>query len=255
VNTATCALLLAAALAPPAARALVDLNTATAEELQTLPGIGEARAEQIVEWRRRHGRLASVEDLRLLRVIPAATVERLRPLVTAGAAGAKPAAAPAPAPGRPAVPAPASGRPAAPPAASCPLDQESPEGKINLNLASSEELQQLAGISEANARVILAWREKKGFFRSVNDLAHVPGLPPGVFATVQYFVTTKVDPNTATAEELVRLGASREGADAIAKARRRRPLRSAEDMRLVTGLPVEEREALLPLLWFAPKKR
>ena len=42
----------------------VNINTATAAELQTLPGIGEARAEAIVAYREEHGPFAYVEDLR-----------------------------------------------------------------------------------------------------------------------------------------------------------------------------------------------
>lgn len=43
--------------------ALINLNTATVEELQTLPGVGEATAKAIVEDRDAHGPYASPEDL------------------------------------------------------------------------------------------------------------------------------------------------------------------------------------------------
>ena len=42
---------------------LVNLNSATVEELQTLPGVGEATAQAIVEDREAHGPFASTEDL------------------------------------------------------------------------------------------------------------------------------------------------------------------------------------------------
>ena len=41
----------------------VNLNTATKEELQTLPGIGEAKAQSIVAWREEHGNFAQIEDI------------------------------------------------------------------------------------------------------------------------------------------------------------------------------------------------
>ncbi|WP_091291642.1 ComEA family DNA-binding protein [Amycolatopsis xylanica] len=42
----------------------VDLNTATAEQLDTLPGVGPVMAKRILEWRTKHGRFTSVEQLR-----------------------------------------------------------------------------------------------------------------------------------------------------------------------------------------------
>ncbi len=62
--------------------AKVSLNTATADQLEQLPGIGPARALAIVEDRRRHGRYRAIEDLARVRGIGAATVSRLRTLVT-----------------------------------------------------------------------------------------------------------------------------------------------------------------------------
>ncbi len=62
--------------------AKVSLNTATAEQLEQLPGIGPARAMAIVEDRRRNGRDRAIEDLARVRGIGAATISRLQSLVT-----------------------------------------------------------------------------------------------------------------------------------------------------------------------------
>ena len=43
---------------------LVNINTATAEQLQTLPGIGQAKANAIVAYREANGNFSSIEDLR-----------------------------------------------------------------------------------------------------------------------------------------------------------------------------------------------
>ncbi|TWH27043.1 competence protein ComEA, partial [Isoptericola variabilis J7] len=47
----------------PGAGGLVDLNTADAATLETLPGIGPVLAERIVAWRTEHGPFASVDEL------------------------------------------------------------------------------------------------------------------------------------------------------------------------------------------------
>lgn len=60
----------------------VNLNTASVAELTTLPGIGEARAEEIVEYRTRVGRFASEEELKNIRGIGEAMYERLKDRIT-----------------------------------------------------------------------------------------------------------------------------------------------------------------------------
>ena len=63
----------------------VDLNTATAADLDALPGVGPATAQAIVAERtRRGGRFTSVDDLLDVRGIGPAKLDELRPLVTVG---------------------------------------------------------------------------------------------------------------------------------------------------------------------------
>jgi competence protein ComEA len=78
----------AAPLAPGAATpqagttAPVRLNTATVQELDSLPGIGPVLAQRIVDWRTTHQRFTSVEELGEVSGIGEATLADLRPLVT-----------------------------------------------------------------------------------------------------------------------------------------------------------------------------
>ncbi|MDT5019364.1 MAG: competence protein ComEA [Mycobacterium sp.] len=64
-----------------AAGGLVDLNTATVEQLDTLPGIGPVMAAAIVAWRDANGRFASVDQLGDVDGIGPARLEKLRDLV------------------------------------------------------------------------------------------------------------------------------------------------------------------------------
>ena len=58
---------------------VVNINTATAEELQLLPGIGEARAKAVIELRKRNGGFKSVDELAEVKGIGETALERLRP--------------------------------------------------------------------------------------------------------------------------------------------------------------------------------
>lgn len=60
---------------------VLDLNTATAEQLDTLPGVGPATARSILDERTQKGRFGSVEDLLDVRGIGEAKLAEIRPLV------------------------------------------------------------------------------------------------------------------------------------------------------------------------------
>lgn len=64
------------------ASGLVDVNRATAGELEQLPGIGPVLAERIVAWREDTGPFASVDDLAAVPGIGPATLEELRDSAT-----------------------------------------------------------------------------------------------------------------------------------------------------------------------------
>jgi competence ComEA-like helix-hairpin-helix protein len=57
----------------------IDVNVASAADFERLPGVGPSLAARIVEVRARDGPFASVDDLRRVRGVGGATLERLRP--------------------------------------------------------------------------------------------------------------------------------------------------------------------------------
>jgi competence protein ComEA len=63
---------------------VININTATADELDTLPGIGEVYSARIVESRETVGPYASLEDLLARDIIPRATFEKIYGLITVG---------------------------------------------------------------------------------------------------------------------------------------------------------------------------
>jgi competence protein ComEA len=68
--------------APATAEPRVNLNRASADELQTLPGVGPVLARRMVEWRKAHGRYRTVDELQEVKGIGKKRMEQLRLLVT-----------------------------------------------------------------------------------------------------------------------------------------------------------------------------
>jgi competence protein ComEA len=68
----------------PRASGAVNLNTADAAALQTLPGVGPVMASNILSWRATNGRFTSLEQLREISGIGPARYATLAPLVTLG---------------------------------------------------------------------------------------------------------------------------------------------------------------------------
>jgi competence protein ComEA len=60
----------------------VNLNTATLDQLESLPGIGPALGQRIIDYRTEHGPFASVDDLVDVSGIGEKRLEDIRPLVT-----------------------------------------------------------------------------------------------------------------------------------------------------------------------------
>lgn len=66
--------------------AAVDVNHASAADLQSVPGIGKSLAQRIIDFREKNGPFAKVDDLLKVQGIGEKSLERLRPYLTVGKA-------------------------------------------------------------------------------------------------------------------------------------------------------------------------
>jgi competence protein ComEA len=164
-------------------KALVDLNSASQKELETLPGVGAATAKKITANRP----YKSVDELSKAG-LSAKSIDKIRPLVTVGsAAPAKEVATKAPAPPAAAKvtsekAAPSSGKQA--PTAPAKL---APGEKVNINTASQQQLEALPGIGPAKAKAIIGGRP----YEKIEDIMKVKGIKEGVFNKIKDLITVK----------------------------------------------------------------
>ncbi|MGC9320996.1 MAG: ComEA family DNA-binding protein [Kosmotogaceae bacterium] len=121
---------------------LIDINVADALALQSIPGIGEAKAAAIIEFREHNGLIKNEEDLLQIPGIgPSILTEVLAHIL--------------PLPG---------------------CEEQAGSNKVNINAADLEELCRLPGIGPVIAQRIVDFRKSFGPFRSYDDLIRVSGI-------------------------------------------------------------------------------
>lgn len=169
----------------------IDLNTASAKELEALRGVGPATANKIIAARPYH----SVDELSKAGV-NAKLIAELKPFVTVGAvatakstqpvaAGMATPSAPAPAPAVQPAPVPA----AVPttPASRHTAAKLAPGQVVNINTASKEELDALLGIGPVKAQAIIEGRP----YERIEDIMKVKGIKQGEFGKIKDLITVK----------------------------------------------------------------
>lgn len=146
---------------------LVDLNTATAADLESLPEIGPVKAASIVAYREKHGPFLRPADLESVSGIGDKTVEAIRPFLRPIESSTSETAAEI---------APLATAPESVP----PPDTEENEAPVNINEAGLEELKTIKGIGDVLAARIIEYRQRNGPFRSPKDIRNVFGIGSAV---------------------------------------------------------------------------
>ena len=126
----------------------LELNTATVEQLEQLPGLGPAKAATIVQWRETHGAFASLDDLLRVPHIGPGTLANLRRELTV----------------------------AVEPTEVAPNEPK----RVNINTAGETELVTLEGIGPLEAAAIISGRP----FETCWDLTRLTGLGPATVANL-----------------------------------------------------------------------
>jgi competence protein ComEA len=168
----------------------VDLNTASETSLESLPGVGPATAKAIIAGRP----FANVDDLAKVKGIGPAKLAAMRAQVTVSSARTPPPPpAPLPPPRAPTgttAPATTTATPKAPPAAARPsaaTAKLAPGQRVNLNTATTSELEALPGIGPVKAQKIVAGRP----YGKIEDVMKVSGIKQGIFQKIKDSITVQ----------------------------------------------------------------
>ncbi|KAM8766433.1 endonuclease/exonuclease/phosphatase family domain-containing protein 1 isoform 1-T1 [Acanthopagrus schlegelii] len=157
----------------------LNINTATEEELMTLPGVNRTVAQNIVEYRDCIGGFKKVEDLALVSGVGATKLEVIKLEICVSSR--------------------TSSSQHSPSSLRKDLDHLSCTG-MNINTATPAQLMSIRGITEKIAKNIVAYRADQGPFKSIEDLVRVHHINSSLLDKIRFqvFVERSRAPSTNT---------------------------------------------------------
>lgn len=157
----------------------LNINTATEEELMTLPGVNRTVAQNIVEYRDCIGGFKKVEDLALVSGVGATKLEVIKLEICVSSR--------------------TSSSQHSPSSLRKDLDSQSYTG-VNINTATPAQLMSIRGITEKIAKNIASYRAEHGPFKSIEDLVRVNNINSSLLDKIRFqvFVERSRAPSTNT---------------------------------------------------------
>lgn len=169
---------------------IVNINTATIEELQTLPGIGPSKARAIIEYRNKNP-FSKPEELINVPGIGQKTYDKLKDRITVGKNMNS------------SINIPVQENTAEKENTKTKPQQDTiisnirnksdnvSSRKININTASVEELQKLPGIGPTKAQAIVDYRQNNGDFKSIEEIKNVKGIGEKTYEKLKDLIDVK----------------------------------------------------------------
>lgn len=160
---------------------MININYAGEEELMTLPGINRTTAQNIIEYRKQIGGFKKIEDLALVSGVGAAKLTTIRNevcvtvkrLTSSGDENSGSSSL-------------SGSNKDLDVFTNDPMKKKNGNSKVNINTSNVFQLMKINGVGQVLAENIVTYRDKKGPFKSFDDLVKVKGIGNSILSAIQH---------------------------------------------------------------------